>query len=84
MDKPDVTTDTSGPSAWVPLQQATRFASLGPDDPPPHPNTLKRWAREGIDGVRLAVRIRGTRWFTTESAVRQFLAAVEARRLAPA
>jgi hypothetical protein len=52
----------------VPLIEASRHVPRRP-----HPSTLRRWAYEGIDGVRLESCKIGGRRFTTVEALRRFM-----------
>ncbi len=57
----------------VPIGAAGRYVPLGP-----HLNTVRRWATQGIDGVKLeSVRI-GKRRYTTLEAIERFLARLNA------
>jgi hypothetical protein len=76
------TTDTRETDPYITFPEAAKLAVIGAGNLPPHLNTLRRWAQVGLCGIRLRARVRGSRWYTTASAVREFLAAVEAERMA--
>ena len=65
------------------LAEAARRLPRLRDDRPVHVSTLWRWATTGLGGVRLESTLLGGVRVTTESAVREFIAATNAKRSRP-
>lgn len=49
----------------------------------PAPATMWRWRVRGVNGVRLACVRVGSRWYTTEKAMTQFIAQQTAAKCSP-
>lgn len=62
----------------IDFANASERFSPAADGTRPSPASVRRWAREGVSGVRLEFTIRGGRYFTSAQAVARFREKLEA------